>query len=118
MWSSESQRIGKQRCTPTGYRLHGVAELVGFAGLLLLLAVPAFLAWRWFAGSFHVSLWWLMAAPFGLGIASEVLFQYSWRLALRKDFRYDYTRDEASWLEGGKRRTYKYASEEEASNRK
>lgn len=51
---------------------------------------------------------WLLAAPFGLGIVSEVLFQYSWWLALRKSFRYDYERREATWLEAGERRTNKY----------
>ena len=106
MWDNESQRIGKQKCTPTGYALHGIAEMIGFVGLLTLLAVPAVLAWKSFTGTFHASLFWLLAAPFGLGIISEVLFQYSWWLALRKGFRYDYERREASWMEGGERRTY------------
>ena len=108
MWLTESQRLGKQKCTPAGYALHVIAELIGFFGLLLLLAVPAVLAWSWFAGTFRASLWWLFAVPFGLGLVSEVLFQYSWWLALRKGFRYDDARCEASWFEAGERRTYKY----------
>lgn len=108
MWDHESQRIGKQKCTPAGYALHLIAELIGFLGLLFLFAVPAALVWQWFAGTFHASLWWLVAVPFGLGIVSEVLFQLSWWLALRRGFRYDYERCEASWLEGSERRTYKY----------
>ena len=108
MWDHESQRIGKQQCTPTGYALHAIAELIGFMGLLMLLAVPAALAWKWFAGTFRASLFWLLVVPFGLGIASEVLFRYSWWLALRKGFRYDYARREASWMDEGERRTYKY----------
>jgi hypothetical protein len=115
MWDHESQRIGKQKCTPTGYALHVIAELIGFLGLLFLFAVPVILAWSWLAGTFHASLWWLFAVPFGLGIVSEVLFQYSWWLALRKGFRYDYERSEASWLEKGERRTYKYPAEPTAA---
>lgn len=78
---------------------------------VFLLAVPAVLLWRWFAGTFHASLWWLFAVPFGLGAVSEVLFQLSWWLALRRGFRYDCERCEASWLEAGERRTYRYPAE-------
>ena len=109
MWDDESQRIGKQKCTPTGYALHVIAELIGFLGLLILPAVLGVLAWKLLAAAFRVSLLWLLALPFGLGIVSEVLFQYSWRLARRKGFRYDYERREASWLESGER-TYKYTA--------
>jgi hypothetical protein len=108
MWDHESQRIGKQKCTPTGYAVHVIADLVGFSGLILLFAVPAFLAWNWLTSTFRASLWWLSAVPFGLGLVSEVLFRYSWRLALRKGFRYDYDRCEASWFEKGRCHTYKY----------
>ena len=111
MWDHESERIGKQRCTPIGYALHGIAELIGFLGLLLLPAVPAVLVWRWFAGTFHASLWWLFAVTFGLGVVSEVLFRLSWRMALRRGFQYDYKSCTASWLEAGKRRTYKYPAD-------
>ena len=107
MWDNESQRIGKQKCTPAGYALHGIAELIGFAGLLALLAVLGFLAWELLAGAFRASLLWLLVPPLGLGVVSEALFQYSWWLALRKGFRYDYERREASWLEQGEIRTYK-----------
>ena len=41
MWDNESERIGKQRCTPLGYALHVVSDLIGFLGLLLLLATGA-----------------------------------------------------------------------------
>ncbi|MFL5330499.1 MAG: hypothetical protein ACJ8C4_16470 [Gemmataceae bacterium] len=115
MWDHESQRIGKQKCTPAGYALHVIAELIGFLGLLLLLAVPAFLVWRWLAGTFHATLWWLFAVPFAIGVVSEVLFQLSWWLALRRGYRYDVERCEASWLEVGQRRTYKYPADPSAA---
>ena len=108
MWYSESQRLGKQKCTPTGYTLHVIAELIGFVGLLLLLVVPLILFSAWVLGTFRTSLWWLFAIPFSLGVLSEVLMQFSWWLALRKGFQYDYERSEASWIEAGERRTYKY----------
>ena len=112
MWDNESQRIGKQRCTPTGYALQVIADMIGFFGLLLLFAAAAVLAWRWFTGTFRPSLWWLLVVPFAIGIVSEVLFQYSWWLALRRGFRYDCEHREASWLEAGERRMYKYTAEQ------
>jgi hypothetical protein len=108
MWDNESQRIGKQKCTPAGYALHVIAELIGFVGLLVLLATTGVLGWRGVSGAFHARQLWLLAVPFGLGIVSEVLFQFSWWLALRKGFQYDYERREASWMEAGERRSYKY----------
>jgi hypothetical protein len=108
MWHHESQRIGKQKCTAAGYALHVIAEMIGFVGLLLLFALPALLVWEWLAGRFRGEFLWPLAVPFGVGVVSEVLFWYSWWLALRKGFRYDYDRCEASWRETGTRRTYKY----------
>jgi hypothetical protein len=110
MRDHESQRIGTQKCTPIGYRLHVIAEFIGFVGILLLLAAAVVLVFKWFAGTFHASLLWLLAMPFSLGIISEALIQYSWWLALRKGFHYDYERREASWMDAGERRTYKYSS--------
>lgn len=109
-WDNEGQRIGKRKCTPIGYALHVIAEVMGFAGLLALLAVLGFLAWEWLAAAFRVSLLWLLAPPLGLGVVSEALFQCSWWPALRKGFRYDYELREASWFESGERRTYKYTA--------
>jgi hypothetical protein len=109
MWDDESQRIGKLNCTRAGYALHVIAEMIGFAGLLLLLAVLGSLAWGRLATAFPVPPLWLLA-PLGLGVVSEALFRYSWWLALRKGFRYDHERREASWLESGERRTYKYTA--------
>lgn len=112
MWDSESQRIGKRKCTPLGYTLHGIAELLGFIGLLLLFAVGSYLAYRSYAGTFHSSLFRFMAVPFILGIIGEGLYWYSWRLATKKGFRYDYETREASWTEGGQRRVYKSERDE------
>jgi hypothetical protein len=111
MWDHESQRIGKQLCAPAGYALHVVAELIGFGGLIMLLATPFVLAWRGVVGTFQTADLWLLAVSFAFGVVSEVLFQYSWRLALKRGYHYDAERCEASWLEAGERRTYKYEAE-------
>jgi hypothetical protein len=108
MWDNESQRIGKRKCTPAGYALHVIADWIGFLGLVLLLGTPVLLAWRWLTGTFHAAFLWLLAVSFGLGLISEVLYQYSWWLARRKGFHYDHDRREASWLEAGERRSFKY----------
>jgi hypothetical protein len=111
MWYSESQRIGKQKCTPIGYAIHVVAGLLRLISLLSLFGTLAHFAHRGIAGTFTASLLWLLAVPFGLGFISEVLYQYSWKLAMRKGFQYDYERDEASWMEAGQRRSYKYPTQ-------
>jgi hypothetical protein len=108
MWDNESQRIGKRKCTPFGYAIHLIAEMIGFVGLLVLIGTSVYLAYRGIAGTFDASLFWLLAVPFGLGIISEVLYQCSWVLALMKGFQYDFERREASWMEKGQRRSYKY----------
>jgi len=107
MWDNEAERIGKQKCTPMGYALHVISDLLGFAGLLLLFGTFAYLGYRSFAGTFSAHLLWLFAVPFGLALIGSLIFGYSWHLAHRKGFRYDAENREASWLENGHRCTYK-----------
>lgn len=109
MWFDEVERIGKQRCTPVGYAIQGVGELIGFVGLLSLLGVPAYLAYRGVVGTFHWSLLWLLAVPVVIGVIDTVIVGFSWSLAYRKRFRYDYERRVSSWVEGGQERAYSYA---------
>ena len=108
MWDHESQRIGKQKCTPLGYALHGIADLLGLVGLLLLLGLGVYLAYKGITGGFHASLLWLLSIPFGAGLVSEVLYQISWAMASRRGFEYDYETREASWDENGERVTFKW----------
>jgi hypothetical protein len=108
MWDNESQRIGKQKCTPLGYRLHGVAEGLGFLGFLLLIIVCAYLGYRRYAGTFRTDLFWMLAIPFGMGLIGEILYHCSWRLAVKKGFQYNYETREASWMENGNKLTYKW----------
>lgn len=110
IWFDESERIGKQRCTPVGYVLHGIGDLIGFIGLLMLLATPLYLSFMVVSGSFRWSLLWLFVVPIALGIVGSVIVSLSWGLAHRKQFRFDYERRESSWIENGERRTYSYAN--------
>jgi hypothetical protein len=110
MWDNESERIGKQRCTPLGYTLHVISDLIGFVGLLLLFATGAYLGYRGIVGTFHTGLLWFFAIPFGLAFIGSALFNYSWLLARRKGFRYDYDAREASWIENGERQTYRWTA--------
>ncbi|MAX38806.1 MAG: hypothetical protein CME33_19795 [Gimesia sp.] len=112
MWDHESQRIGKQKCTPWGYRLHEIAELLEFIGLLLFFGVGIYLGYRGLSNTFHLTLLWLIAVPFGIGLVSQVMYQFSWVMALKRGFEYDYDKREASWIENGERVTYRYSSEQ------
>jgi len=107
MWDNEAERIGKQKCTPVGYTLHGISDLMGLAALLLLLGGGPYLAYRAITGTFHASLFLFMPLPFGIAMIAAVLYRFSWRLAYQKGFRYDYETREASWLDHGQRHTYR-----------
>ena len=116
MWDHESERIGKQKCTPLGYWLHGLADLIGLIGLLLLFGIGAYLACRGLCQSFHASLLWLLAIPFGVGLIGQMLFLFSWSLAYKRSFEYDYEKAEASWVENVERVTYKWKPSDQTSN--
>ena len=111
MWDNESERIGKQMCTPLGYKLHGISDGIGFIGLILFLGTLIYLAYRGFTGSFHIGLLWLIAIPIVTGIIGSMIYRYSWILAARKQWSYDYENREASWMENGQLRKYKWKAE-------
>lgn len=109
MWPDEVERIGKQRCTPVGYALHGVGQLFGFFALFLLLVVIVYVPYRAVIGEFNRLLLWLLLAPFVIGLLGRGIVTASWLLARRKRFQYDYERRVARWVEDGVERTYTYA---------
>jgi hypothetical protein len=106
MWDSESERIGKLRCTPLGYALHVLSDIAGFVGLLLTVGLIPFGMVCWLVGTFSSAWLWLFAVPLALVIMCEVLYHVSWRLAMRKRFYYDGDAREASWFENGERVTF------------
>ena len=107
IWDHEVQRIGKQRCTPQGYALHGISDLIGYCAVLMLFIVPVELGRSVFVGTFHARSLWLLSVPFGFAILGSVLYRLSWALAYRRGFQYDLQTHEASWLENGQRHTCK-----------
>jgi len=110
MWDNLSQSIGMQKCTPLGYTFNNIARLLGLIGLYLLLGlIVFFLAYR------PVPSFWLFLVPFALGFIAQTLFLYSWHLAGKKGFDYDYETREASWDEDGKRIIYKWSSDQNDS---
>lgn len=110
MWDSETERIGKKKCTPSGYALHVTSDVLGFVGLILLFGAIVYLGYRGISGGSHTSHLWLLAIPFGLGLISEALYVISWRLAIRNGFKYG---DDgvARWKENGREMTYKFKPE-------
>lgn len=108
MWDSESERIGTWKCTPVGYGLRGIAEMLGLTGLLALFVMPAYLIKTLITGEFSAQMLWLLATPFALDYLSELFYLGSRLLSLRKDFRYDYQSQEASWIEAGQQRTCRH----------
>lgn len=108
IWDHESERIGKKKCTPVGYALHVVADLIGFVSLLLLPGAGVYLIYKILLGGFHASLLWLLIIPFMLAFLGSVLYRYSWVLACKKEFRYDANTREASWVENGQLHSYRH----------
>ncbi len=113
IWDNESQRIGKQRCTPLGYGLHIFSDLISVTGLLVLLGSLSFIAYQAVHGAFALPLLWLVAAAVAIGIVGRMLLHYSWHLAFRKGFRYDQKLCQATWFENGQQQSYRYQSKHE-----
>jgi hypothetical protein len=112
MWDNLSQKIGKQKCTPFGFMLHSLASSLGAVGFLLLLVLSLYLGYSLLSGNFHRSLLWLLSAPFGMGLLAQIMYMFSWHLADKRGFEYDYDRREASWLENGTRITYHWSQDD------
>ncbi len=106
MWDSEIQRLGKQKCTRVGYAMHIIADLIGLAGLYLLLGLVIYFWATGFIASLPRPTYWIFLVPFGAGIIGQILFSVSWRLAERKGFSYDVVSNVASWNEDGSVRTF------------
>ncbi|MFN9159561.1 MAG: hypothetical protein ACK6D5_17495 [Planctomyces sp.] len=109
MWDHESQRIGKQRCTPTGYMLHGISDLIGFIAIICLFGIPIYLVYAGIRGHVTWGMLWLRAAPFVIAIVGNIMHSYSWHLAEKQQFKYDYEKCVSTWVdELGNQQTYKY----------
>ena len=108
MWSSETERLGKEKCSSIGYKLHVISELIGFIGLILLFSAIIWLICRAISSEHTFPSYWILLIPFAIGIISEIMFHYSWFLALRKDYEYDYESDTVQWIENNQKKSFKY----------
>ena len=113
MWDNESERIGKQRCTPIGYAIHVLSDFIGLVALLCLLGMPFYLVYLGIFRAFSWSSLWLLAVPFAIALSGHFLHSYSWHLATRKGFKYDYETRTARWQdEHGELQTYSPGEED------
>ncbi|MDA0835254.1 MAG: hypothetical protein O2955_17485 [Planctomycetota bacterium] len=117
MWDHESQRIGKQKCTPTGYMLHGISDLIGFIALICLLGTLIYFAYAGIRGHFVGSMLWLLVIPFGIALVGNILHSYSWHLADKRQFKYDCEKCISTWVDArGTEQSYKYGADAETSD--
>ena len=96
MWSSEVERLGKKNCSLFAYNIHALADYIGFFALLSLIIMIIIK----FTTS-YIDNWWYLLIPFFVGILGNIIFSYSWHLVSKKDFEYDYEKDEVKWIENG-----------------
>jgi len=93
-------------CTPAGYRLVGVAGLVGMLGWFQFLVLVAIFVLFGVTRLFEPPSPWLFALPIAFRFVAQLLDGIGRSLATRKNFEYHYKPDFASWLDGDARRTY------------
>ncbi len=109
MWDSENQRLGMKACTPLGYAVRGIGDLIGFLGLILLLVIPGYLAVQFLRHQFLSRDLWLLSVPFVVGVVGRMLLGIGWRLALKRRFQYDSDTRTARWIEEGHERVFPHA---------
>ena len=100
-----------------GYRLHVISDLIGFVATLCLIGVPVYLAYTGVRGRFAWNMLWLLLIPFAIAIIGNLLFRYSWHLADKKHFNYDYKNAVSTWLESGVQKSYKYGNDDDWNRR-
>jgi hypothetical protein len=107
MWDSENQRLGMKACTPLGYNVRCIADIIGFSGLIFLFGITGFLIHRYALGHpFESRRLLLFLAPLVVGFVGRVLFEFGWRLAAKKKFEYDSQTMTVKWIEDGHERVF------------
>lgn len=105
-WQSAGERIGKHMCTPCGYWLHEISNLIGRVGLdLLIIGAVAYFGLEHEVMREYPRIA-LVAVPVAIGILGMALHRISWMLADRKQWSYDATTQTAWWMDNGQWRTY------------
>jgi hypothetical protein len=106
MWFSENERKAFMQCTPAGYRLVGVAGLIGLVGWVLFLVLVAVVILAGATRLFEAPTLWTFGLPIAFGVVAFVIDNVGRSFARRKHFQYYYTPDVASWQEDGMLNTY------------
>ena len=105
MWDSENQRLGMKACTPLGYAVRCIADLIGISGLLLLFVTGCHLIHRYLLGRPFESRYLLvLLVALVVGFVGRVLFEFGWALAAKKKFQHDSQTMTVKWIEDGHER--------------
>ena len=90
--------------------LHVISDLMGFIALICLLGVLIYLVYARIRGQFTWGMLWFLVVPFT--IAGNILYSYSWYLADKHQFKYDYEKAISTWVnESGVQQSYKYGTD-------
>ena len=100
MWDNEAERVGLQRCTPLGYFIYGLGDLLGAISLLSFLFTPLWLAFLWWSDSISFNSFWPLLLSIFLIFLRLSLGAVTWTLASKRGFRYDPETRTAHWIEG------------------
>jgi hypothetical protein len=106
MWDSENQRLGMKACSPFGYTVRSIADLIGFFGLILLFGILGVLTPRYLRHQFESGDFWLLLVPLVVGLVGRVIFEFGWGLAAKKKFEYDSQTMTVKWIEDGHERVF------------
>ena len=107
MWNSENQQLGMKACTPFGYTLRCIADMIGFSGLILLFGISGVLIHRYFLRHPIESRYLLvLLVALVVGFVGRALFEFGWALAAKKKFEYDSQTMTAKWIEDGHERVF------------
>lgn len=102
MWDSENERLGMKSCTPLGYAVRCLADLIGLIGIVGFLVL--FLCLLKHVGGLS---WATLLVPIGMGVLGKfLLYAVSWKLAERKQFHYNPELRIARWIESGEARQF------------
>jgi hypothetical protein len=106
MWNSENQRLGMKACTPFGYNVRCIADLIGLFGLIFLFGILGVFTLRYLRHQFELRDLWLLLIPLVVGLVGRVLFEFGRELAAKKKFEYDFQTMTAKWIENGYERMF------------
>ena len=89
-----------------------ISDLIGFIALICLLGVLVYLVYARICGQFTWAMLWWLVVPFTIAIAGNILHSYSWYLADKHQFKYDYEKAISTWVNAsGVQQSHKYGKD-------